>query len=86
MGGAPAPPFLLFSWNSSSKPNSETQPRRVTSPGIVSVLRHLGIDPLGPGLDAAGEIVHLAEARLAQEVDRFGTTSSHLAVDDDLAA
>ena len=50
-----------------------------------SVLRHLGIDPFGPGVDAAGEVVDFGEARLAQEVDGLGAASAHLAVDDDLA-
>ncbi len=56
-----------------------------SSPVSTSVLRHFCIDALGPGVDAAGQVMHLAEAGLFQEVDGLGTAASHFAVDNDLA-
>ena len=41
----------------------------------VSVLRHFGIDALGPGIDGARQVGHLGEAGLTQEVHGFGATS-----------
>src|ERR1700687_3109972 len=52
----------------------------------ASVLRHLGIDPLRPSRDSAGQVMHLCEAGLLQECHRFRAASAHLAMGHDLAA
>src|SRR5271166_3561975 len=50
-----------------------------------SVLRQLGVDALGPSVDAAYQVVHVGEALLLEEVDGLGAAAAHLAVDNDLA-
>src|SRR5258708_33374921 len=62
---------------------SRLKPASATS---SSVLRHLGIHPLGPGVDSAGKVVHLLKASLLQELDGFCATPAHFAMDDDFPA
>lgn len=46
---------------------------------------HRGIDFARPGIDAADQMLDLAEARLAQQVQGLGAAPPCLAVHDDLA-
>src|SRR5205814_4567368 len=48
------------------------------------VPRHPRLDPLRPGVDAAGQAPHLAEARSLQDFQRLHRSGTVVAVGDDL--
>src|SRR5205814_7141106 len=53
---------------------------------ILSILRHLRIDAIRPSLNSAGQVMHLAESGLTQEIHRFRAAHARAAVSHDLAA
>src|ERR1700751_604652 len=54
-------------------------------PGECSILRHAGVDFVGPSEDTALQIQNLAEARFAQEIDSFGGALAAAAMRHDLS-
>src|SRR5215471_1769604 len=58
-----------------------TPRRRMVRP---SVLRHRGVDRLGPPVDAAGEVDGLVVPLLAEELDGVAAAAARAAVDDDV--
>src|SRR5713226_9288475 len=62
------------------------QKNPLTRKELESILRHAGIDFVGPGGDAALQIDQVtSEACALQRFDRFGAAAAHLAVHDGLA-
>src|SRR5438094_7713994 len=60
-----------------------TNPTEPTEGGLV--FRHAAVDAVCPGKDAAVEILQLAEALLAKELDRLGAAHAAFAMHDHLA-
>ena len=54
--------------------------------GDSSVLRHLRINAIGPGGDAAGQVIDFGESGAAEEVYGFGAAAAHLTMSYYLAA
>jgi hypothetical protein len=52
----------------------------------VSILRHLGINPVCPSQYPTGQIVHLLESGLPQEVHCLGAAHARTAVRDNFLA
>src|SRR6267378_1606897 len=50
---------------------------------VPSIPRHGGIHRLGPGIDAAGQVLHLAKPRLAQKLNGLAAARSGAAVGHD---
>ncbi len=64
--------------------NSHVSAKAPRPQAQFSILRHLGINPVGPGKNSAGKVVDLLESRLTEKVYGFGATDAGAAVGNDL--
>src|SRR5205823_319059 len=78
---------LALSWQLSSlKKVNGTVDARCHACDDRSVLRHLGVNAVGPGEDAARQVAGFSEASLAEEVHSFGAAHAGAAMHNHVAA